>query len=321
MSEDWLRTKESRGASPPVQGATVLHCLARLYEIAIQGATRCNGGCYILVFWTWMLSGAWTLALGASLRVVDLRCEYLQSPLGIDEAHPRLTWRLESSERGERQTAYEILVASELGKIDSPDLWDSEKVANSQTVNIVYAGKPLTSRQRCFWKVKVWDKDGQPSDWSEPAEWTMGLLKPDDWKADYITFRDDSPIPKATNPLTLPPRRQPHPSRHHLRHRSRHLRTSPEQPTRRRCLFYSGLDRLPPTRLLQHLRRHEPSTLGHQFFSCLGRRWLVFRLPRLRPPHRHRHRTHWPLHLWQNAGADGATRNRIRRRLSRNNCH
>jgi alpha-L-rhamnosidase len=155
-----------------------------------------------------MLSGAWTLALGASLRVVDLRCEYLQSPLGIDEAHPRLTWRLESSERGERQTAYEILVASELGKIDSPDLWDSEKVANSQTVNIVYAGKPLTSRQRCFWKVKVWDKDGQPSDWSEPAEWTMGLLKPDDWKADYITFRDDSPIPKATNPLTLPPAHQ-----------------------------------------------------------------------------------------------------------------
>jgi alpha-L-rhamnosidase len=146
--------------------------------------------------------------LAASLTAVDLRCEYLTSPLGLDEPHPRLSWRIESSERGEWQSAYEILVASELGKIDSPDLWDSEKITNSQTVNIVYSGKPLASRQRCFWKVKVWNKDNQPSDWSEPANWTMGLLEPKDWKADYISFRDDSVIPKTASPLILPPAHQ-----------------------------------------------------------------------------------------------------------------
>src|SRR5215470_14554445 len=72
------------------------------------------------------------ISFGAPLSVVGLRCEYLESPLGLDEPHPRLSWRLESTQRGERQTAYEILVASELGKIDSPDLWDSEKITNSQ---------------------------------------------------------------------------------------------------------------------------------------------------------------------------------------------
>jgi alpha-L-rhamnosidase len=148
------------------------------------------------------------LVLGASLTPVSLRCEYLFSPLGLDEPHPRLTWRFESPERGEKQTAYQIVVASAPDKLDSPDLWDSGKVSSSQTVNVVYSGKPLTSRQLCFWKLKVWNKDGQPSAWSETATWTMGLLNPDDWKAAYLSFRDPSPIPKNPSPLTLPPAHQ-----------------------------------------------------------------------------------------------------------------
>ena len=127
-------------------------------------------------------------ALTAESNPIGLRCEYLVDPLGLDEPHPRLSWRVESSERGEKQTAYEILVASEAGKIDSPDLWDSEKVTNSQTVNIIYAGKPLTSRQRCFWKVKVWDKNSRESSWSEAAFWSMGMLRAEDWKAEWIGY-------------------------------------------------------------------------------------------------------------------------------------
>jgi len=38
----------------------------------------------------------------------------------------------------------------------------------------------------CYWKVRVWDKDGNVSKWSEPAQWSMGLLKPGDWKAKWI---------------------------------------------------------------------------------------------------------------------------------------
>ena len=52
----------------------------------------------------------------------------------------------------------------------------------------MYAGKPLASHQRCYWKVKVWDRDGKPSPWSDPALWSMGLLTPGDWKAQWVGY-------------------------------------------------------------------------------------------------------------------------------------
>ena len=143
-----------------------------------------------------------------TLAPVGLRCEYRVNPQGIDEAQPRLTWREESSARGAKQTAYQVLVASSpaLLKADTGDLWDSGKVAGNQTVNVAYCGKTLPSGQECFWKVGVWDAGGQPH-WSAAASWTMGLLQPDDWKADYISFRDTTPVWTSTN-LYLPPAHQ-----------------------------------------------------------------------------------------------------------------
>jgi alpha-L-rhamnosidase len=117
----------------------------------------------------------------------DLSCEYLVNPLGIDETHPRLSWKLHSNEGGAIQTAYRILVASSRGKLErnQGDLWDSGKIRLEQSVHVAYMGRPLTSRQSCYWKVKVWDKEGNSS-WSEPAYWTIGLLKLSDWQAKWI---------------------------------------------------------------------------------------------------------------------------------------
>ncbi|HWH68380.1 MAG TPA: family 78 glycoside hydrolase catalytic domain, partial [Candidatus Sulfotelmatobacter sp.] len=149
-------------------------------------------------------------AIGRGLAPAQLRCEYRVNPLGIDETQPRLTWLVESSERGQRQTAYQILVASDEKtlKADRGDLWDSGKVISGETVNIVYQGKPLTSRQLCYWKVQVWDKDGKVSGWSQPARWSVGLLQPQDWQAQYISFRDTTPVFKDAKSLFLPPARQ-----------------------------------------------------------------------------------------------------------------
>ena len=157
-----------------------------------------------LAYLTALLSGH-----AAALKPIALRCEYRVNPLGIDEAQPRLTWRVESSRRGQMQTACHILVASSeaLLKKGTGDLWDSGKIESGQTVNIVYAGTPLASRQKCFWKVRVWDADGGAA-WSEPAFWTMGLLQPADWQASYISFRDTTPVHASTNRLFLPPARQ-----------------------------------------------------------------------------------------------------------------
>ena len=69
---------------------------------------------------------------------------------------------------------------------DQGDLWDSGQVESNQTTQLEYAGKPLDSHAKYFWKVRVWDKAGQPSAWSKPANWTMGMLKAGDWKAQWI---------------------------------------------------------------------------------------------------------------------------------------
>ncbi len=156
------------------------------------------------------LGAAVVLASSPGLEPAQLRCEYRVNPLGIDELRPRLGWVVESGERGQRQTAYRVLVASEEAGLrkDRGDLWDSGKVAGGETAGIVYGGKALGSRQRCFWKVQVWDKDGRASGWSKPAMWSMGLLKGKDWQAEYISFRDSSPVHKFKEPLFLPPARQ-----------------------------------------------------------------------------------------------------------------
>jgi alpha-L-rhamnosidase len=126
---------------------------------------------------------------------VGLRCEYLTNPLGIDAVRPGLSWRSESNQRGDRQTAYQVLVASSPARLagDQGDLWDSGKIESNQSVQILYAGQELASQMRCHWKVRVWDKDGRPTDWSQPAFWTMGLLSETDWQGCWIGAREGTP--------------------------------------------------------------------------------------------------------------------------------
>ena len=127
-----------------------------------------------------------------SAEVTTLRCEYLTNPLGIDVTRPRLSWVIESNRRGERQTAFQVLVASseELLKKDKGDLWDSRKVESGQSIQLEYAGKPLESQKLCYWKVRIWDQDGKASSWSAHAHWSVGLLQPGDWQAKWITHPD-----------------------------------------------------------------------------------------------------------------------------------
>ena len=144
----------------------------------------------------------------------NTRCEYRTNPSGIDVEKPRLSWVVDNPKskiqnhqseipRGQKQFAYQILVASsdELLKQDKGDLWDSGKIASDQSHQVEYQGKSLDSRRVCYWKVRVWvkhgkpgnssgaaDTDGKPSEWSQSAMWSMGLLKPDDWQARWIGY-------------------------------------------------------------------------------------------------------------------------------------
>jgi alpha-L-rhamnosidase len=128
-------------------------------------------------------------AEAATFDAVALRCEYRTDPAGIDENQPRLSWRVESSQRDERQTSFRILVASSPDRLnrDEGDLWDTGEIQSNETIGTPYAGAALTSGEHCFWKVRVWDQEGQAS-WSVPGTWSMGLLTAEDWKAEWIGY-------------------------------------------------------------------------------------------------------------------------------------
>jgi alpha-L-rhamnosidase len=125
----------------------------------------------------------------SSLSPTFLRCEYRVNPMGIDVVKPRFSWILESVQRGQAQSAYQIIVASseENLKASKGDLWDSGKVESDQSAHVVYGGSELESRQRAYWKVKVWDKANKSSE-SDYARFEMGLLKFADWKGDWISI-------------------------------------------------------------------------------------------------------------------------------------
>ena len=124
----------------------------------------------------------------AGMTVASLGCEHGEHPTGVDVPQPRLSWVLQSSQRGDRQTAYQILAASSEASLnkDSGDLWDSGKMVSDETIQIPYAGKPLKSSQQVFWKVRAWDANDKVSRWSSPATWTMGILSEADWQAKWI---------------------------------------------------------------------------------------------------------------------------------------
>jgi alpha-L-rhamnosidase len=148
-------------------------------------------------------------ARAADLTAERLRCEYRADPLGIEAEHPRLSWILRSSERGQRQTAYRVLVASspELLAQDQGDLWDSGTTFSDQSTLVPYGGQPLRARAECHWKVSVWDKAGRQSAWSRPARWTMGLLRPDDWQARWIASSVPLPLLRREFQVGKPVRR------------------------------------------------------------------------------------------------------------------
>lgn len=124
----------------------------------------------------------------SQLSITNLKCENKVNPIGIDITEPHFSWILESNQRGVYQTAYQILVASNLDnlKADNGDIWDSKKISSNQSIQIEFDGKKLSSELTYYWKVRIWDENGNATNWSESAHWEMGLIYQSDWIAKWI---------------------------------------------------------------------------------------------------------------------------------------
>ncbi len=124
---------------------------------------------------------------GKPAAPVGLLVNGVSNPLAIDRDATRFTWMSEDTGRGERQTAYQILVASSAEQLakGKADCWDSGKVDSDKSASVEYAGKPLPPATRLWWKVRIWDQTGKPARYSEPAYFDTGLDQ-GEWTAHFI---------------------------------------------------------------------------------------------------------------------------------------
>ena len=119
--------------------------------------------------------------------IIKPRCEYRENPLGIDVVQPRFSWQTKCRRPGIYQIAYRVTVAS------SPQLLESDQSRpvgqrsreSDQSLHVVYAGTPLQSRQRAYWRVVVWDESGEYRT-SDTCWFEMGLLDRSEWQAEWI---------------------------------------------------------------------------------------------------------------------------------------
>ena len=122
------------------------------------------------------------------LNATRLRCEFAEHPLGLGTARPRFSWEAETKESGRIAIGYEILVASDSALLagDNGDLWAPGKQPMPDSPLIEYAGMELCSRQRAWWKVRLWDDRGRPGPFSEPDWFELALMEQSDWQADWV---------------------------------------------------------------------------------------------------------------------------------------
>src|SRR5262245_13571355 len=128
-----------------------------------------------------------------TIKVVRLRADYKENPIGIDDRKPRFSWQLQAGGRGVTQAAYQIRVARTAADLQSGKnlSWDSGKINSGESIHQEYSGAGLQSGQCYYWQARVWDASGKDSGWSDAAYFEMGLL-------DASAIRSSRPAGRVT---------------------------------------------------------------------------------------------------------------------------
>jgi alpha-L-rhamnosidase len=168
------------------------------YNMKYRGLASCC--IFAAVIWCCLVAPS----KAAVVTVKAASVEDASSPLGIGSQPPQLGWTIAASERNQKQSAYQIRVASSIDKLAVPDLWDTGKVDSDQSHFVTYEGKRLHSRLRYYWIVRIWDVHGHASAWSKPSWWETGLLNDSDWDAKWIARGGTVPVPPDIIKSQLP---------------------------------------------------------------------------------------------------------------------
>jgi len=128
----------------------------------------------------------------STLTVDKLKCNGLENPSGTDNT-PEFSWILKSEERGQSQSAYQIIVSSDGKSSDGQkgDIWDSGKTLSSESLWISFKGTGLQPGKEYYWNVRVWDNDDNLSPWSSSGKFVTGLFERKDWSgAKWIGYEE-----------------------------------------------------------------------------------------------------------------------------------
>ncbi|WP_186757594.1 family 78 glycoside hydrolase catalytic domain [Echinicola salinicaeni] len=144
---------------------------------------------YILFICFFLIHGG---ILARQVNVLELRCDYLENPQGIDNEKPRFSWVLASKDRGTFQESYRIIVDEQLKNIKEKigESWDSGQISSDRSVNIDYAGRQFKSNTTYYWRASVITDQGKEY-WSEPASFHTAILKQEEWLGEWITTQEE----------------------------------------------------------------------------------------------------------------------------------
>src|SRR5690606_14361588 len=134
----------------------------------------------------------------SQIQLINLKCEHLQNPIGLDETYPRFTWQVQSEQPGYLQDAFQLVVGTDEEKVASGtgNVWESG-TENSSNIPAVYNGPDLQPFTRYFWSVRVKDETGSWSDWSEVTFFETGMMEQTNWKGKWITDTHDYNVKPA----------------------------------------------------------------------------------------------------------------------------
>ena len=130
------------------------------------------------------------------LTVTELTCNFKSEPVGVDTPAPLLGWKINSSQKEVMQSAYRIIVAENPDDLikEKGTLWDSGKIESEQSFNTIYEGEQFDSGKKYFWKVKIWDANGNETAWSKTSWWQTGMFSDLSWKdAQWIAIEELDP--------------------------------------------------------------------------------------------------------------------------------
>lgn len=129
------------------------------------------------------------------VQPVELKCEHMIRPIGIDDIQPRLSWIMKDNREGAKQTAYRIIIGKDSMEIlkNNGKYWDTGKVKSSTSLTS-YKGKLLEPFTKYYWLIEVWDKDGKKGSMSEVSTFETGMMNMKNWKGTWISDKNDIDI-------------------------------------------------------------------------------------------------------------------------------